>query len=100
MYFRDDALKLSKLDRFLVCQNFLNSQTQTMFTTLAREHSDHSLVVLKPSNSYFCPPPFRFFNSWMIIKHFNAIFKLAWNSFQGYDAPYGFLLYKLKYLKD
>ncbi|XP_052622324.1 uncharacterized protein LOC128127692 [Lactuca sativa] len=59
-YMRNDGLKLSKLDRFLVCQNFIKIQPLSMSFALPREHSDHSPVLLKPSNTDYDPPPFRF----------------------------------------
>lgn len=55
---REDDMKFSKLDRFLVCQNFIQAQTQTSVTNLPCEHSDHSLVILKPYNADFGTPPF------------------------------------------
>lgn len=54
-FLRDVGLNFSKLDRFLVCQNFVNVQPLTTMTILPREHSDHSPVILKPSNMEFGP---------------------------------------------
>ena len=41
-FLRDDGIKFSKLDRFLVCQNFIQMQPLTSVIVLPREHSDHS----------------------------------------------------------
>lgn len=41
-YMCDDGIKLSKLDRFLVCLNFITQQPLTTVIALPRQHSDHS----------------------------------------------------------
>lgn len=99
-YLREDGIKLSKLDRFLVCQNFINIQPNSSVTTLPREHSDHCPVLLKPFNADFGPSPFRFYNSWLNCKDFDKVFELAWINFHGYGAPDRYFLSKLKLLKE
>lgn len=74
-YLRDDGFKLSKIDRFLVCSNFISIQPLSSVTALARDHSDHSPLILKPSDYNFGPIPFRFFNSWLLKDDFNVMFK-------------------------
>ncbi|XP_023749748.1 uncharacterized protein LOC111898035 [Lactuca sativa] len=98
-YLRDDGFKQSKLDKFLVCQKFIKQQPLTTVTVLPCKHSDHSLVLLKPSSLNFGPPPFRFFNSWMLHKDFDTIFDNAWKNFSSFGAPDQYFLAKLKYLK-
>ncbi|KAL7587442.1 hypothetical protein Lser_V15G40495 [Lactuca serriola] len=99
-YLRDDGFKLSKIDRFLVCSNFISIQPLSSVIALARDHSDHSPLILKPSNYNFGPIPFRFFNSWLLKDDFNVMFKNTWESFCGFGAPDRFLAAKLKILKN
>lgn len=86
-FLRDDGQKLSKIDRFLVCQNFICNQSSTSVTALPRLHSDHSPIILMPLNLDFGPSPFRMFNSWLLSDDFNASFLAAWESFTGYGTP-------------
>ncbi|XP_023744854.1 uncharacterized protein LOC111893012 [Lactuca sativa] len=99
-YLRDDGLKQSKLDRFLVCHNFIQVQPLTSVTVLPRDYSDHSPVILKPHKVDFGPPPFRFFNSWLLHNDFNLVFDKAWGNFHGFGAPDRFLPAKIKFLKN
>ncbi|XP_023759467.1 uncharacterized protein LOC111907886 [Lactuca sativa] len=96
----DDGLKLSKLDRILVCSNFIAMQTMSTVNVLDREYSDHAPVVLKPSCQDFGPPSFRFFNSWMLRDGFNEEFENAWNSFMGFGSPDMFIKARLKHVKN
>lgn len=98
-YLRDDGLKQSKLDRYLVCSNFITQQSLTTVIVLPREYFDHTSLVLKPSNQDFCPPPFHFFNSWIQRDGFDAAFTLAWNSFCGFRTPDMYLKAKLKFVR-
>lgn len=70
-YMRDDDLKLSKLDRFLVCSNFLTAQPHSSVKAFPYEFSDHSPIILSSSQTDFGPPLFRFFNSWMLNNKFD-----------------------------
>nr|KAJ0222743.1 hypothetical protein LSAT_V11C200067800 [Lactuca sativa] len=99
-YYREEGHKFSKIDRFLVCSNFIGIQPSSYVTALPRLHSDHSLIVLKPVQTDFGPPPFRFFNSWVLNAEFCKEFTEAWCSFQGYGTPDIILKAKLKFVKD
>lgn len=99
-YLREEGFKLSKIDRFLVCPNFLAVQSLYTVTALPRLHSDHSPLILKPSNANFGIPPFRFFNSWITKPKFDEVFDNAWTSFQGYGSADRFLLAKFKSVKN
>ncbi|KAL7607561.1 hypothetical protein Lser_V15G18040 [Lactuca serriola] len=96
----DDGLKLSKLDRILVCSIFIAMQTMSIVNVLDREYSDHAPVVLKPSCQDFGPPSFRFFNSWMLRDGFNEEFENAWNYFMGFGSPDMFIKARLKHVKN
>lgn len=56
-YLSLDNNKLSKLDRFLVCSNFMLAQPRSSVTALPRDHSDHSPILLCNSTVDFGPPP-------------------------------------------
>lgn len=79
--FRNENLKLNKLDRFHVCPCLLDIIPSVSVTTLPRELSDHCPVLLSSSEWYFGPSPFRLFNSWMIRDGFKKAFIIAWNNF-------------------
>lgn len=60
-YMSVDGLKLRKVDRFLVCLNFIKFQPISFMTTMPHEFIGRSLVVLKVSYANFGPYPFRSF---------------------------------------
>ncbi|KAL7614622.1 hypothetical protein Lser_V15G08580 [Lactuca serriola] len=99
-FLREEGHKLSKIDRFLVCSNFINLQPLTSVTALAREHSDHAPIILRPSNCDYGPPPFRIFNSWLRLEDFNVLFKSSWDSFRGFGTADRILAAKLKHVKN
>lgn len=72
-YFCQSDLKLSKLDRFLVCPNFVSQFPNSSVTALPRELSDHCPILLTTSYADFGKTPFRFFNSWMLREGFDDI---------------------------
>lgn len=99
-YFCHDDLKLSKLDRFLVCSDFLQFFPNVTVTALPRESSDHCPVLLSTASVDFGPPPFWFFNSWMDRDGFAKVVAIAWLHFQGYGTTDCILVAKLKHLKN
>nr|KAJ0217194.1 hypothetical protein LSAT_V11C300153710 [Lactuca sativa] len=99
-YFCRHELKLSKLDRFLVCSNFLDIFPNTSVTALPTELSDHCPLLLSTNYVDFGPRPFRFFNGWMQREDFNMVVDCALQSFRGFGTPDMYLAAKLKYLKD
>lgn len=92
--FRNQDLKLSKLDRFLLCPTFLNIFPHISVTALPRELSDHCPILLSTSRKDFGPAPFRFFNSWMARDGFEKAFISSWNNFVGYGTPDMYLAVK------
>lgn len=97
--FRNSDLKLSKLDRFLVCPTFLNILPHAAVTALPREISDHCPILLSTSYKDYGPTPFRFFNSWMCRDGFEQAFISSWNNFVGYGTPDMYLAAKLRHIK-
>ncbi|XP_023748817.1 uncharacterized protein LOC111897081 [Lactuca sativa] len=99
-YFKpEDGGKLSKLDRFLVCDKFMDSFPGSAVTTLPRDLSDHCPIVMKTDCEDFGPRPFKFFNSWMYRTGFNEVVLRAWTKFRGYGYVDSFLATKLRLLK-
>lgn len=99
-YLSIDCSKLSKLDRFLVCPNFVVAQPRSSVVALPREHSDNSPLILCNSNLDFGPPPFRCYNSWLLLQGCSDIIKASWFSFHGYGTPDMYLMAKLKFIKQ
>lgn len=57
------GVKLSKLDRFLACSNFLSCFPSSVVNAHPREISDHYPVILNSPSDDYGPPPFKLFNS-------------------------------------
>lgn len=96
---RVDA-KLSKIDRFLACSNFLSSSPNLTATALPRHLSDHSPITLTVGRKDFGPKPFRFFNSWLLVDGIDQVVVKAWSEFRGYGPADAFLAAKLKFVKE
>ncbi|XP_021985231.1 uncharacterized protein LOC110881199 [Helianthus annuus] len=64
-YMSDDGSNLSKIDRILVCDSFMNKWPAARFEALTKHLSDHSPLILACANVDFGPIPFRFYNSWL-----------------------------------
>lgn len=99
-FFRpEDGGKLSKLDRFLVCDKFMDSFPRPSVMVLARELFDHSPIVLKTSGEDFGPRPFKILNSWISRVGFHEVVVEAWKKFKGHGCADAFLAAKLRFLK-
>ncbi|KAL7598934.1 hypothetical protein Lser_V15G26688 [Lactuca serriola] len=100
-YFCQTEVKMSKLDRFLICPTLLNYFPATTVTALPREILDHCPILLRTTTEAdFGKTPFRFFNSWMNRDGYDEVVSRAWSSFVGYGAPDAYLAAKLKNLKN
>nr|GEZ30347.1 RNA-directed DNA polymerase, eukaryota [Tanacetum cinerariifolium] len=75
------ALKMSKLDRFLVSEGIISNFSAITRVCLDRHLSDHRPILLKEIYSDFGPTPFRLYHSWFRRKGFDAMVIQAWNSF-------------------
>lgn len=89
----------SKLDRFLVSEEFLSKWPGASVMTLDRKFSGHSPICLKVTEVDFGPKPFRFFNVWAESKDFVDIVKDAWNTQTLSMEPDKILRDKLKNVK-
>ncbi|XP_076958129.1 uncharacterized protein LOC143633769 [Bidens hawaiensis] len=56
---RGDVVKLSKIDRVLVCSNFISKWPNAFLRAFPRERSDHTPLVLSLVDTNFGPKPFR-----------------------------------------
>ena len=83
---RVDA-KLSKLDRFLACPNFITAFPSCAAVAHPREISDHSPITLSSFSKDFGPPPFKFYNSWLLLDDLDEVVQRAWGEFSGGGNP-------------
>nr|XP_043623555.1 uncharacterized protein LOC122595278 [Erigeron canadensis] len=96
-----DGLKGSRIDRFLVNQEFLDSFNDITMEALDDMISDHRPLLLKQQHVDFGPTPFKFYNSWMNLEDFEGVLKDSWNKADGKVTHSAFvrLKNKLKLLK-
>ncbi|XP_021986017.1 uncharacterized protein LOC110882253 [Helianthus annuus] len=66
-YHSDNGIKCSKLDRALVCINFMTKWPMASLLALSNEVSDHCPILLTTMSVDFGPKPTRVFNSWLEI---------------------------------
>ncbi|XP_076938943.1 uncharacterized protein LOC143607350 [Bidens hawaiensis] len=92
--------KCSKLDRVLVCPDFLNRWPEACLKVLPKFLSDHRPIVLYTKFANFGPKLFRFFNSWLKRKGIDEVVKKAWHQFQMDGPPDLKLILKLKCVRD
>ncbi|GKB77670.1 transposon TX1, partial [Tanacetum coccineum] len=74
----DDGINFSKLDRFLLNDEFNNLLGNLSVIALDRKLSDHCPIVLKDVDLDFGPKPFRVFNVWMEEPDFYRVVEEAW----------------------
>ncbi|KAI3815121.1 hypothetical protein L1987_14777 [Smallanthus sonchifolius] len=99
-YMSDNGKKLSKLDRFLVCREFMNYWPTASLTALSRGYSDHCPILLSVIPHDFGHIPFRFFNSWLELPGFVNFVEESAGSFV-FDGPAGLSLStKFRWLKN
>lgn len=96
----NDGLKLSKLDRFMVCKQFLNKWGSANLLALPRQYSNHNPIVLIGDHLDFGPCPFRFYNSWISIPGCREVVEKAWSRDIGHGVEDRSLLRKLKNVKE
>nr|GEV86544.1 cytochrome P450 [Tanacetum cinerariifolium] len=74
----DDGVKFSKLDRFLLNEEFNELWGNLSVIPLDRKLSDHFLIVLKDTELDFSPKPFRVFYTWLEEHDFLSIVEGTW----------------------
>ncbi|XP_071704573.1 uncharacterized protein [Rutidosis leptorrhynchoides] len=75
----DNGMKLSKLDRFLVLENFMQTWGDLSVIALDRNTSDHCPIVLQNKNVDFGPKPFKIFDEWLEKVEVEHVMSEAWN---------------------
>ncbi|GKB32351.1 RNA-directed DNA polymerase, eukaryota, reverse transcriptase zinc-binding domain protein [Tanacetum coccineum] len=72
--------KMSKLDRFLVSENFYEVFHHITGAVLEKGTPDHRPILLKESNVDYGLTPFRFFHSWLELEGFHDLVTDTWNN--------------------
>ncbi|XP_071690575.1 uncharacterized protein [Rutidosis leptorrhynchoides] len=75
----DDGAKFSKLDRFLVSDQFINLWKDLSVIPLDRNVSDHCPLVLRDKIMDYGPKPFKVFDEWFNKEGADDIVINAWN---------------------
>ncbi|GKC78490.1 hypothetical protein Tco_1129264 [Tanacetum coccineum] len=96
----DDDLKFSKLDRFLLNEEFSNMWGNLYVVALDRKLPDHCPIVIKDVDLNFRPRPFRVFNVWLEEPHIGQVVEGAWNKEVKSRRPYCRFRDKLKNVKE
>nr|XP_043616324.1 uncharacterized protein LOC122588274 [Erigeron canadensis] len=96
-----DGLKASRLDRFLVNQDFLDSMKDYVLEALDEIVSDHRPLLFRQQVLDFGPTPFKFYNSWLQLNGFDEVFKKSWDTSVHKSSKNAFVVLKdkLKALK-
>ncbi|GJT33115.1 RNA-directed DNA polymerase, eukaryota [Tanacetum coccineum] len=93
--------KMSKLDRFHVSKNLLNTSPNINAITLARYLSDHRPILLREISYDYGPIPFKVFHYWFDMNGFNNLVEVAWKEYPGNDSnAIRYFMGKLKFLKS
>nr|GEV53902.1 RNA-directed DNA polymerase, eukaryota [Tanacetum cinerariifolium] len=74
------ASKMSKLDRFLVSESFLDVFHGAAAMVLEKFLPDHRPILLKEKVFDYGPSPFRFFNSWLDMEGFHELVVETWKN--------------------
>lgn len=75
----DDGKKFSKLDRFLVSNEFGVAWNNLGAKILERRWSDHFPILLFDKKTNFGPKPFKLFDTWLEEEGIEDIVREAWN---------------------
>ncbi|XP_071689062.1 uncharacterized protein [Rutidosis leptorrhynchoides] len=74
-----DGLKFSKLDRFLVTENFLHTWKDLTACIMDRHLSDHCAIILMDEERDFGPKPFKIFDAWLDDEEVSKVIEDAWD---------------------
>ncbi|XP_076934550.1 uncharacterized protein LOC143600882 [Bidens hawaiensis] len=99
-YVSDRGDKFSKLDRILVCKDFMGLWPLATIMNLAKEYSDHKPLLLSSVPIDFKHIPFRFFNSWLDIPSFVDYVELQCRRFKFTGPADLAFTTKLRWLKS
>ncbi|GJY23835.1 RNA-directed DNA polymerase, eukaryota [Tanacetum coccineum] len=76
--FNREGTKMSKLDRFLVSQNFFNFWNNASVLALPRTLSDHCPVLLTVGTKQCGPKAFKIFDHWFTVPGFDSLVNKSW----------------------
>ncbi|XP_071700539.1 uncharacterized protein [Rutidosis leptorrhynchoides] len=96
----DNGRKFSKLDRFLVSENFIQQWTNVNVLVLDKKHTDHCPLILKDGDIDFGPKPVKVFDDWLNHTESHNIIKSAWNIHVNSNRPDMIFREKLKKVKQ
>ncbi|XP_071727484.1 uncharacterized protein [Rutidosis leptorrhynchoides] len=75
----DNGRHFSKLDRFLVSENFIHEWPNIHAMVLDKNHLDHCPIILKNGNTDFGPKPIKVFDEWINHKDAREVIKRIWS---------------------
>jgi hypothetical protein len=79
-WFHPNGRSMSRIDRVLVSEEWLNVRGMSSLWVLPRDISDHCPLLLKNNVFDWGPKPFRFNNSWIGHKDFKSIVEETWRN--------------------
>jgi hypothetical protein len=98
-WFHPNGSSMSRIDRFLISEEWLNDWGGCSLWSLPRDISDHCPLILKRSNFDWGPKPFRFNNHWLVHKDYKNVVEEIWRN-QSINGWMGIVLKeKLKSIK-
>ncbi|GLT95060.1 hypothetical protein SLE2022_127650 [Rubroshorea leprosula] len=81
-WYKSNGSAQSRLDRFLLLENYLEFLGNCVQLALKKSISDHCPISLSSSNHDWGPKPFQSINSWTMHPNFNQMIDNLWNSFE------------------
>ncbi|XP_058784109.1 uncharacterized protein LOC131658877 [Vicia villosa] len=78
-WFNSNGKAMSRIDRFLLSEDFIDDWKVEGQFIGERDVSDHALIWLKDKSRNWGPKPFRFINSWFDHVDSNSFVKKEWN---------------------
>ncbi|XP_035829995.1 uncharacterized protein LOC118479541 [Helianthus annuus] len=76
-FMTESGSSMSKIDRILVCDTFMNKWPCAKLEALPRHLSDHNPLLLSCTAKDYGPVPFRLYNSWLSKEGMDDIIKSA-----------------------
>lgn len=87
-WYRSDGTAMSRVDRFLLLEDWISNWGVVAQWALRRDVSDHCPITLKMGCQDWVPKPFRFNNCWMNHLGFKKVVLEGWSNgvFRGWKA--------------
>lgn len=77
-WYKNDGTAMSRLDRILLSEDWINRWRVTSQWVVRRDVSDHCPIILKMGNQEWGPKPFRFNNCWLSHPRFEKLVVDSW----------------------